>query len=53
MGLEKLGKTKNVVTKFNNMKDIFCLDLRCAVKFCFTSNFQQVCLNLYAALFIV
>ena len=34
------------------MKDFCCLDLKCSVMFCFTSNFHRICLNLYATLFM-
>ena len=34
------------------MKDFCCLDLKCSFRFCFTSNFHRVCLNLYEILFM-
>ena len=51
-GLEKLCKINNVVAMLNEMKNFCCLDLKCSVMFCFTSNFHRICLNLYATLFM-
>ena len=51
--LEKKCKIKNVVTILNDIKVFCCLDLKCSVMFCFTSNFHRICLNLHATLFMV
>ena len=53
--LEWGGGWKNnnvVVTMLNYMKDMCCLDLKCSVMLCFTSNFHRICLNLHTTFFM-
>ena len=45
-------KNNNVVTTLDDMKDFCCLDLKSSVMFCFTSNFDRICLNLYETFFM-
>ena len=51
-GVGKVFKFNHVVTMFNDIKKFCCLDLKDYFIFCFKSNYTQICLNLYATLFM-